>query len=72
MKKILEHCASCNHTPDECNDCYPELGYKNDKLKRDTEAVKEFAESGVLGKMFDAVEDMGGIGLTKEMIGVEE
>lgn len=65
-------CANCEHTEDECKDCYPELGYKNDKLKRDTEACINFAKSGVLGKMFDAVGDMGGIGLTGEMMGVDD
>ena len=59
MKKILEHCASCNHTPDECKDCYPELGYKNNKLKRDTEAVKEFVESDAFKKLMESLDDKG-------------
>ena len=50
------HCSSCEHTEDECKDCYPELGYKNDKAKRDTEAVKEFVESDTFKKLMESLD----------------
>lgn len=51
------NCSSCEHTEDECKDCYPELGYKNDKLKRDTEAVEKFAKSATFTKLMESLDD---------------
>ena len=58
MKQMMRgdypwNCEKCEHTEDECKDCYPELGYKNDKLKRDTEAVSEFVESDIFDEIMD-------------------
>ena len=50
----FDSCKSCEHTEDECDGCYPELGYKNSKLKRDTEAVKEFVESDAFKKLMES------------------
>ena len=41
---LFEHCKTCEHTEDDCAKCYPELGYKNTKLERDTKAVEKFSE----------------------------
>lgn len=49
-------CSSCEHAEDECKDCYPELGYKNNKLKRDTEAVKKFVESDTFEKLMESLD----------------
>ena len=38
-----EPCASCDRSDDDCAKCYPELGYPNTKLERDTEAFKKTA-----------------------------
>lgn len=43
-KDAFENCKTCEHTPEECDKCYPELGYKNTKLERDTKAVTDNAE----------------------------
>ena len=50
------NCKECEHTEDECKDCYPELGYKNDKLKRDTEAVEEFVKSDAFKKLMESLD----------------
>jgi hypothetical protein len=52
----LWNCSSCEHTEDECKDCYPELGYKNNKLKRDTEAVEKFVESDAFSKLMESLD----------------
>ena len=49
-----ENCKECNHTEDECKDCYPELGHKNDKLKRDTEAVEKFVKSDFFKELIES------------------
>ena len=47
MKLIeMDFCEKCDHSDEECSKCYPELGYKNTKMERDTEAVKNFCEGG--------------------------
>jgi len=51
------NCSSCEHTEDECKDCYSELGYKNDKLKRDTEAVEKFVESDAFTKLMENLDE---------------
>ena len=51
------NCKECEHTEDECKDCYPELGYKNNKLKRDTEAVKRFVESDFFKKLMKSLNE---------------
>ena len=51
------NCKECNHTEDECKDCYPELGYKNNKLKRDTEAVKKFVKSDFFKKLMESLNE---------------
>lgn len=51
------NCKECVHIEDECNYCYPELGYKNNKLKRDTEAVKEFVESDAFTKLMESLDE---------------
>lgn len=43
-KDVFENCKTCEHAPEECDKCYPELGYKNTKLERDTKAVTDNAE----------------------------
>lgn len=59
-KKEIWVCTTCEHTPTECENCYPELGYKNDKMKRDAEAVKKFTSSDVFKNLFKAEsEDRG-------------
>lgn len=45
------NCSSCEHTDDECRDCYPELGYKNSRQKQDTEAITKFAGSSAFKKL---------------------
>lgn len=42
---IFDHCKYCEHTKDECQKCYPELGYKNTKMERDTKATEEFIKN---------------------------
>ena len=49
--KPKDPCFDCEHTEDECDSCYSELGYKNNKLRRDTEAVKEFVDSPAFQEM---------------------
>ena len=49
------NCKECEHTEDECKDCYPELGYKNDKAKRDTEAVSKFVKSDAFEKLMESL-----------------
>ena len=51
-----DYCKKCEHTEDECKDCYPELGYKNNKLKRDTEAVEKFVESDTFEKLIESLD----------------
>lgn len=55
-ESLFAHCKTCDHTEDECADCYPELGYKNTKLKRDAEAVKKFTESEIFQQIVDSLE----------------
>ena len=57
LVRDIWNCSSCEHTEDECKDCYPELGYKNNKAKRDTKAVKEFVESDVFEKLMKSLDD---------------
>ncbi len=57
LVRDIWNCSSCEHTEDECKYCYPELGYKNDKLKRDTEAVKEFVESDAFTKLMESLDE---------------
>lgn len=57
LVRDIWNCSSCEHTKDECKDCYPELGYKNNKLKRDTEAVKEFVENDAFTKLMESLDD---------------
>lgn len=47
-------CDTCDHTPEECEDCYPELGYKNDKAKRDIEAAEEYTRSEEFAELVKA------------------
>lgn len=54
---MFDHCKTCEHTDGECKDCYPELGYKNNKMKRDTEAVEKFAESDVFKQLMRGERD---------------
>lgn len=56
LVRDIWNCSSCEHTEDECKDCYSELGYKNNKLKRDTEAVKEFVESDTFEKLMEGLD----------------
>lgn len=42
---------------EECKDCYPELGYKNDRAKRDTEAVEKFVESEAFTKLMESLDE---------------
>jgi len=35
----------------------PELGYKNDRLKRDTEAVEKFVESDAFTKLMESLDE---------------
>ena len=49
--QIFEHCKSCEHTKDECDKCYPELGYKNTKMERDSETVKKFVNSDIFQEL---------------------
>ena len=51
------NCKECNHTEDECKDCYPELGYKNSKLKRDTEAVEKFVKSDFFKDLMESLDE---------------
>ena len=41
---MFKVCKECEHTPDECKKCYPELGYKNTKMERDSKTVQDFSK----------------------------
>ena len=56
LVRDIWNCSSCEHTEDECKDCYPELGYKNNKLRRDTEAVKEFVKSDTFKELMESLD----------------
>lgn len=56
LVRDIWNCSSCEHTKDECKDCYPELGHKNNKLKRDTEAVEKFVKSNFFKKLMESLD----------------
>ena len=51
------NCKTCEHIEEECKYCYPELGYKNNELKRDTEASSEFVKSDTFKKLMKSLDD---------------
>jgi len=52
---MFDHCNKCEHVESDCDKCYPELGYKNTKAERDTNAVEEFAKSEVFQRLLDHI-----------------